>query len=358
LKVESLFHRKFKLQGKSFSEVEDLLDFSETISTEVYSFLKEWFNNKTFIEVKTSGSTGTPKIIQLQKKHMVNSAKATGSFFNLYENTTALSCMSPNFIAGKMMLIRALTLGWQLDVVEATSTPLKNSNKEYDFSAMVPLQLNNSLQEIHKVKKLIVGGGVVSNELLTKIKNIKTGIFATYGMTETITHIAVKKLNNFDSDILTPVEKSHYKTLPNISISIDSRGCLVVNAPSVSNNQIITNDLVELVSETEFKWLGRYDSIINSGGVKLIPEQIEEKLSEIINERFFVVGIPDAVLGERLILIIEGIENYVTLNKVKNLKTLTKFEMPKEIYWIKKFIETPTNKINRPKTLQLLKNIY
>ena len=354
MKAEKPFHKNFKLQGTSFKSVEELIDFSSQVSIEVQLFLKEWFNNNLFIEVKTSGSTGKPKLIQLQKKHMINSALATGTYFNLFENTTALLCMPVNFIAGKMMLVRALTLGWQLDVVDTTSTPLKNISKDYDFSAMVPLQLNNSLSNINKIKKLIVGGGVISKELEFKIQHIDTQVFATYGMTETITHIAVKKLNCLLNVIANETKQSHYQVLPNISISTDNRSCLVINAPKLSSKKIITNDLVELISSTEFNWLGRFDSIINSGGIKLIPEQIEEKLAIIIKKRFFVAGIPDELLGEKLILIIEGNEREEFLDQVKKLDTLSKFEIPKAVYFIKHFVETPTNKIQRAETLKLL----
>lgn len=360
--VISTFHRKFTLQEKSFSSKEDLIIFSKEISLEVSSFLKEWFNEKPFVEVKTSGSTGKPKIIQLQKEYMINSAIATGEFFNLKENTTALLCMSVNFIAGKMMLVRALTLGWQLDIVEPTLSPLKNIEKNYDFCAMVPLQVNNSLEYLHKIKKIIVGGGAVSNDLLAKVKGIKTEVFATYGMTETITHVAIKKMNNINV-ISSAVEKSIYKVLPNIAISIDDRDCLIIDAPRISKEIITTNDLVELVSETEFKWLGRFDTVINSGGIKLIPEQIEEKLSEIISQRFFVTGIPDTIFGEKLVLVVEGESLKVDtlkieiFTKIKQLKQLNKYEIPKEIHFIKNFIETETQKINRKETLKLLKSI-
>ena len=355
--MKIIFHKDFKLQGFSFNSVEELISFSEKLPLEVTIFLKEWFNKNSFVVVKTSGSTGDPKLIKLQKEHMVNSAKATASYFNLPNKTTALLCMSVNYIAGKMMLVRALTLGWNLDIVEASATPLENISKVYDFCAMVPLQLHSSIDTIEKIKKVIVGGGVVSNELLLKIQPIKTEIFATYGMTETITHIAIKKLNNFKSDVLDTVEKSNYKILPNIKISTDKRGCLVIDAPKVASTKIITNDLVEIIAENEFKWLGRFDSVINSGGIKLIPEQIEDKLSKVIKQRFFVTGIVDAVLGEKLILIIEGVKNKDIIGEIENIKILSKFEKPKNIYFIKKFEETPTQKINRKKTLELLKNI-
>lgn len=391
------FHPKFKLLGKSFSSIDELISFSESISSEVNVFLIEWFSENDFIEVQTSGSTGSPKTIRLRKDAMKNSAKATGSFFKLKENTTALLCMSVNYIAGKMMLVRALELGWDMDIVEPISNPLKGIDKKYDFSAMVSLQLHNSLNEIYKVKKLIVGGGVVSTELFQNIQNVETQIFATYGMTETITHIAVKKLNNFrhfesfdvnskqakgeaiSNKQITPslvphkgeieryselVSESHYRVLQNIKISQDSRNCLVINAPKIAEEDIITNDIVNLISEFQFEWLGRYDNIINSGGVKLIPEQIEQKLSKIIKERFFVCGLPDEVLGKKLILVIESLVTELVevptrsdgnkiRGKVKNLKSLSKFEQPKEIYFLPKFIETQTKKINRKETVKL-----
>ena len=348
MNVSKPFHKAFKLQNRSFKSSDELIGFSKDISAEIQLFLKDWFDEKLYVEVKTSGSTGTPKVIQLQKAHMVNSAKATGIFFSLEEGTKALLCMSPNYIAGKMMLVRALELGWDIDVVEAISNPLKGIDKVYDFCAMVPLQLHNSLNEIYKVKKLIVGGGVVSKELLDKIQLLSTEIFATYGMTETVTHIAIKKLNNLLGS------KAYYHVLPNVSILTDVRDCLVINAPTISNDKIITNDVVKLISSTEFEWLGRFDSIINSGGIKLIPEQIELKISEILFNRFFVSGITDVILGEKLVLIVEGEFNKNLLKEIKVLNSLSKFEIPKEVYFLENFIETPTQKINRIKTLKLI----
>jgi len=351
------FHKNFKLQGKSFQSSKDLIEFSKKISIEVAFFLQQWFDSISYIEVTTSGSTGIPKVIQLQKKHMKNSAKASGEFFNLPENTTALLCMSPKYIAGKMMLVRALTLGWKLDIVEPSSNPLKICTKQYDFSAMVPLQLSNSLNEINNIKKLIVGGGVVSKDLLANIQELQTEIFATYGMTETITHIAVKKLNNFRNTSVSTTKQSYYKILPKIKISTDIRGCIIIEAPTISEEKVITNDLVELISDTEFKWLGRFDTVINSGGIKLIPELIEEKIAAVIHQRFFVTGISDNILGEKLILIVEGkntLNKDIILNNVKNLHTLSKYEIPKEIYLVEKFVQTETKKVNRLRTLKLI----
>jgi O-succinylbenzoic acid--CoA ligase len=348
--IVTKFHSNFQLNGFSFSSVDELLTFTEVFSDEIQQFLKSWFSNDDFITLKTSGSTGVPKEIRLQKGQMINSAKATGKFFDLKENTTALLCLPVAYIAGKMMLVRALTLGWHLDVITSNSFPLRGINKRYDFTAMVPLQLENSLGSINLIKTLIVGGGVVSNQLINKLETIFTQVFATYGMTETITHIAVKKLNNFKNDAYNIFQNFYYEVLPNIEIYKDQRNCLVIGAPEVSNDFVFTNDIVNLISNTQFEWLGRFDHVINSGGIKLHPERIEEKLSNIITGRFFVAGISDDKLGEKLVLLVEG--KHQTL-QIKDAN-LSKFETPKEIYFVEMFIETETKKIQRKKTLNLI----
>ena len=343
------FHTSFQINGKIFSNSEELIKYSQSISKEINQFLREWFSTDSHVVVKTSGSTGNPKNIHLRKDFMINSALATGCYFQLGENTKALCCLPIKFIAGKMMLVRALTLGWDLDVIESTSNPLQEITKEYDFSAMVPLQLRNSISKIDQIKTLIVGGGVVSRELKKAIQTIDTNCYATYGMTETITHIAVKKLNKFSQSELE--SESVYKTLPDVTISKDKRSCLVIRAPKISDENIITNDVIELISKSEFNWKGRLDHVINSGGVKLHPEEIEQKLSNTIYSRFFVAGILDEILGEKCILVIEG-ENYPITKK--HFSKLSRFEIPKAIFFIPKFIETGSGKIQRLKTLDLL----
>ena len=354
------FHTDFQLNGISFSSVEELLSKTADFSDEIYQFLETWFSTDNFISVKTSGSTGGPKDIKLQKSQMVNSALATGSFFNSKENTTALLCLPIAYIAGKMMLVRALTLGWYLDVIPSNSFPLRGIKKQYDFSAMVPLQLENSINSLNRIKKLIVGGGVVSRQLQYKIKHTTCAVYATYGMTETITHIAVKKLNNFNNSATKAIETSFFDILPNVEIYKDVRGCLVINAPKVSSDVIFTNDIIDLISDHQFKWLGRFDNVINSGGIKLHPEKIEEKLSKIIKNRFFVAGITDDRLGEKLVLVIEqDVASNLTIksviSKITELKLLSKFEFPKEIYFVAEFVETATKKIQRKQTLNLIK---
>jgi O-succinylbenzoic acid--CoA ligase len=344
-------HKNFCLNGIDFSSKEALLYYTKNVDDEIYEFTKNWLNDKDHVIVQTSGSTGKPKQIKIQKVFMINSALATGKYFNLLANTSALLCLSPKYIAGKMMLVRAMVLGWQLDVIEPKSNPFRGE-KQYDFSAVVPMQLYHSLADLHKIKTIIVGGGAVSKSLQEKLQKLKTNIFATYGMTETITHIAVKKLNKVND------EKQYFEVLPNVTISKDERDCLVIDALKIAENQTITNDLVEIINKNKFKWLGRFDNIINSGGIKISPEIVEEELIKIINQRFFITSKKDSVLGEKLILIIEGKADDKLKEKLQKeilqLKTISKYEKPKSIYFIDRFIETETQKINRKETLGLL----
>lgn len=354
-------HLKFKWNGFYFDRDElnevaySLVKEGEPYEQSVGDFLMDWLNEKDYIDVKTSGSTGKPKLVRLKKQYMVNSAIATGDFFNVSVGDSALHCLPAEYIAGKMMLIRALILGLEIDLVAPSLYPLSDSNKKYDFCAMIPLQLQNSLPYLNFIKTIIVGGASVSNELLEAIQKKNTLVYETYGMTETVTHIAAKQLNNL------PVEeaskKHFFKTLPDVTIAKDDRNCLVINAPNISDVSIVTNDLVELVSDREFLWKGRFDNIINSGGVKLLPEQIEAKLDGIIEGRFFVAGLPDEELGKKLVLVVEGdsINKEELFKKMKSLITLDKFEMPKEILSITRFKETENGKIKREKTLKKVK---
>ena len=188
------YHKEFKLNGNSFDSTDDLIAYTKDKYQETFWFLTDWFDDLDFIIASTSGSKGRPKSVKIKKKHMINSALATGKYFELISKTRALLCLSTNFIAGKMMLVRALVLGWHLDIVETKINPIENISKTYDFSAMVPIQLYHSLGKISHIKKLIVGGGPVSKSMLKEIQTVKTQIYATFGMTETVSHIAVKKL--------------------------------------------------------------------------------------------------------------------------------------------------------------------
>lgn len=350
-------HKRFKLNGISYTASVlkelgyDLVKEGSAFEKAIGNFLSDWLDETSTVEVKTSGSTGTPKSILLQKRQMVNSALATGEYFDLQEGNTTLLCLPADYIAGKMMLVRAMVLGLEMDYVEPSSNPLTGLSKTYNFAAMVPLQLEESLDEIEKIKTIIVGGAPISIKLKEKVQEKSTAIFETYGMTETITHVAVKRTNG-----LVERSRNHFNAIPNVTFSIDGRECLVISAPKVSDNPIITNDVIDLLSETEFEWLGRYDNVINSGGIKLFPEQIEAKLTSLLSNRFFVAGIPDEKLGQKLILVVEGgIVSEKLFQELKENASFESFEIPKSIYKLDKFVETDTGKIRRKENLALIK---
>lgn len=344
-------HVKFKLDNVSYIH-EDLMEVAYSYVKEGYAYQKElgnflldWLDDKDYIMVKTSGSTGKPKKLKITKQAMVNSAIATGDFFNLQPGNKVLHCLPSNFIAGKMMIVRAIVLGLELDMVEPAALPLIDYEKDYAFCAFTPMQLKNFAKYLKRIKTVIVGGGQVSNPIKESIQDKKPHIYETYGMTETVSHIAVKKLNNFTG---TEVE-AYFNTLPYIKVSKDDRGCLVIDAPLLSQDQIVTNDLVEIHSETSFEWLGRFDNVINSGGIKLFPEVIEKKLQSKIEEEFFIAGKPDDTLGEKLVLVLEGDTNSLDTSIFDELDT---YEKPKEIIAVSKFEETSSGKIHRKRTLE------
>lgn len=336
-------HNLFKLNGFHLDR-EDLcrvaysfIKEGEEFEKPVGDFILDWFDGKSFIEMHTSGSTGIPKIIRVDKQAMVNSALATGDFFDLKAGNKALHCLPVKYVAGKMMLVRAMILGLDLEFVAPSSHPLRNLDGEFDFAAMVPMQAQNSVSELHRIKKLIVGGAKINAALEKELIHLPTQVFETYGMTETISHIAAKKVG----------EKA-FTVLPNVTISYDDQNCLVIHAPRISDDLIETNDVVELTNENQFVFLGRIDNVINSGGIKLLPEQIEEKLAGKIEPRYFISSKEDKEFGEKIILVIEG-DSFEVDKSI--FKVLDKYEKPKEILFVPKFKETGNGKIIRKESL-------
>ncbi|MFB9058173.1 AMP-binding protein [Mariniflexile ostreae] len=348
-------HVRFKLDGFNY-KFDDLMEIAYSYVKEgmpyqqkLGQFLLQWLDDKDYVIVNTSGSTGKPKKIKIKKEAMVNSAIATGDFFNLKPGDKVLHCLPSNFIAGKMMMVRAIILGLELDMTEPAALPSIDYEKDYTFCAFTPMQLKNFAKYLLNIKTAIVGGGQVSSTIIDAIKDKKPVVYETYGMTETVSHIALRKLNNFkDSE---SIATSYFKTLPDIAISQDDRGCLVINAPQLSEKKVITNDIVKIHSKTEFEWLGRYDNVINSGGIKLFPEQIEVKLQNKIHQRFFMASKPDDTLGQKAILILEGKSNQLDQAVFEDLG---KYEKPKEIIAIPEFVETASGKVNRRRTLLAL----
>jgi O-succinylbenzoic acid--CoA ligase len=332
-------HPQFTLNGFSFTQA-DLSRVAYAYSKEgdeyeqqLGLFLLNWFDESDTLELTTSGTTGLPKKIVLPKQAMVESAKATGHFFQLGAGTSAFLCMSVQFIAGKMMLVRAMQLGWQLDAIQPQANPLQKVEKPYDFAAMVPLQVANSLNKLSNINLLLIGGAPLPAVLRQQLLSLKINAFESYGMTETVTHIAVKSIN-----------ESYFNALPGVQFSSNKNDCLCVIAPRISTLPVETKDIVKLINETQFEFMGRADSVINSGGVKLFPELIEQKLESKIPQRYYIIGKPDATWGEKVVLVIEG-NPYELPPSV--FSALGKFEKPKEVLFIPTFQETPTAKVIR-----------
>ncbi|MBN3518506.1 AMP-binding protein [Algoriphagus lutimaris] len=325
-----------------------------------FTFCKEWLTGQESFELQTSGSTGTPKPIQVLRSQMTASATATQSFFGITAGTEMLCCMNTQYIAGKMMLVRAIVWNCPILVVEPSSKPLSSLPKHFfpKFVAMVPIQveesLSTNLEELKSLEHLIIGGAPVSKKLRSSILKEKLNAFQTYGMTETVSHVAIATFG--EGDMI-------YKALPGVKIGQDSRGALWITSAMSNYQTIQTNDLVELHDDNRFSWLGRADFAINSGGIKFHPEVLEAKIESSIqnffpNQSYFFYGSPDEKLGQKLILIIETLDTEA--EKAESLREelkeiLHKYEIPKEIQLIPEFIRTTTGKINRPKTIQSIK---
>jgi O-succinylbenzoic acid--CoA ligase len=318
----------------------------------IYHFLKNWFDDSDFILAQTSGSTGKPKELRLSKQAMMNSARMTNQFFGLNAASTALLCLPASYIAGKMMLVRAIVGGFDLITVEPVANPFENLQTEIDFTAITPYQLQHSIESLRSglVHKIIVGGSPVTAKVEKLVATIPAELFETYGMTETCSHIALRKFNGVG-------KSDFFSILDGVSIRQDERECLVIKAPHLLNADIITNDMVELIGPTSFRWLGRVDSVINTGGVKIHPELVEKKLEGLIPTSYFIASILDEELDNKVVLVIES-EPY-TYQKIDELRVmlkneLNKFEIPKQIFFISTFVYSQSNKVLRKNTLDLV----
>lgn len=313
----------------------------------VISFLKEWYSDSKTVSVQTSGSTGTPKIFEIEKERMLHSAKMTCDILHLQKGNSAILCLPIEYISGKMMVVRAIERSLKLVIKTPTSTPLSDLNEEIDFCAMSPLQVENSLDQIHFIKNIIIGGAAVSENLKKKITQTlkysitQTLVYETYGMSETLSHIALKEI--------FPVSEAYFKVLGNVEISLDERKCLQIFAPKLNPERLQTNDLVDLKNEREFRFLGRIDHVINSAGLKIYPEELESLVKkEILNELIFL-GIKDERFGQKLILVIEGKKTEMLENKLSTIIYPSKNHHPKEILFLEKFPRIPNGKIDRRK---------
>jgi len=315
----------------------------------LWTFLSAWLNDRPDVAVRTSGSTGTPKTLLIRKDLFLNSAAMTLDFLKVRPGEKALLCLSANYIAGKMMIVRAMSGGLKLSAVPPQVEAILSHGDAVDFSAMVPLQVRTILnrtdgrRRIERIGKLLIGGAPISPDLEKQLAPLGNQIYATYGMTETVSHIALRRLNG-------PERSPYYRVFPGVSISRDENGCLMIDAPALADHPIRTTDIVRMVSQTEFEIIGRYDHVVNSGGIKYSPEVIEQKLADIISDRFIISSLPDEKLGEKLILIIESADrNKYDWNRLKTvlIERLAPYECPKRIFFLEKFPAAGNDKLSR-----------
>lgn len=317
--------------------------YKEIAEEPVNEFLEQFLNDQTSFRVSTSGSTGIPKTIEIQKQHMRASARKTVQFLGLKPKDTSLLCLPVEKIAGIMMLVRWLEGCLDLHPVEPTSQPLEKEAGNFRFSAMVPLQVKNSLTELQRVKKLIIGGGPVDAELEQRLRPLPGDIFHTYGMTETISHVAMRRINGEEA-------QDFFQAIPGVSFALDERKCLVITAPDIGVEAMPTNDVVELLDDQRFLWVGRADNVVNSGGVKLHPELLEQKLGDA-DFGYFLAGMPDQQLGEKLVMLVDrkAIPHQQQLRDF--LQDLEGYERPREVY-AADFYYAVNGKLQRKKILR------
>lgn len=319
---------------------------------ELYAFLQEWFSDADFVTAQTSGSTGEPKDIHLSKQIMANSARRTIQYFGLNGGDRLLLCLPCRYIAGKMMVVRAIVGEMNLVAVDPSTDFAFLQRETFDFGAMIPLQVAKILEapsgatNLENIRNLLIGGSAISEQLEHQVRPLKSRIVITYGMTETASHIAIRELSGSQPSDL-------YQCLPGITVSSDERDCLCIHHPDFAE-PLQTNDVAELTGQTAFWITGRADSVIISGGIKYQPEAIEKKLERLIERRFVISSVVDEKLGQKLVLVIEGTPFDTRQLQEKIQQTLTKYEMPQSIFFVGKLPETNSGKVKRAEIKSLI----
>ena len=316
-------------------------------------FLEEWNNPSPYVHVQTSGSTGAPKPMLVEKQRMLNSARITCDFLGLREGDTALLCMSLDYIAGKMMVVRSIERGLKLISVEPSGHPLATVHSPLSFAAMVPMQVYNTLQvaeeceRLKQIRHLIIGGGAIDDALAAALKTFPNHVWSTYGMTETLSHIALCRLNG-------PETSEWYTPFPSVKVSLNEDSCLVIDAPLVCPSRLVTNDIAELSSGTvpnmKFRILGRKDNVICSGGIKIQIETVERQLRPHLQAPFLITKRPDAKFGEVVVLLTEG-----TVPEAQEVceRILPKYHQPRVYLHVDQIPLTATGKPARQQAEQL-----
>ncbi len=316
------------------------------LQNSIQNFIHDWCSESEFIENQTSGSTGEPKKIQIRKKYMKASAQMSGAYFKFSEGKKIMLSLSIDTIGGKMIVVRAMEFNMTLIVSDILKNPTKLLNESIYFIALVPYQLQAILEEtpykINQIQHVLLGGAPVSESLTKQIQTLQPNFYESFGMTETMSHVAIKNLK-LRTNIFEALGQTYF-TQENES--------LVITAPELGINKLQTNDQVKLIDDTHFVWLGRNDFAINSGGKKFHPELLERKLENCFSYRFFIHKELDDKLGERIIILVENRPSMTLNDQIQQIisSKLEKYEIPKQIYFVFPFKETISGKINRLET--------
>ncbi len=365
MSVSDGFSIAFSTKTFSISDLKTNLQLSDydIYQQKALKFCIQWLEGKQNFVMNTSGSTGKPKTLNIERKYLEKSACMTAKALNLKKGDTALVSLNIEYIAGMMMLVRGLETGLALTLTSPSGFPLNefDGNTSFDFLSFVPLQIQNIIEKqpekniiINNAKNIILGGAPISIYLEEKLQIFDAPIYHTYGMTETVSHIALRRLNGKE-------KKEYFSALEDVKIKLDERGCLIIKTPT-AHEEIITNDLVEIISEKDFIWLGRIDNVINTGGVKVQAEKMETQIEiyfkkNNFNNRFFVAGFPDEKFGQIITLVIEGMEDKIMMGEINEIfpeNNFSKYETLRKIIFSEKFIQTPNGKIDKQKTINHL----
>lgn len=341
------------LEGKHYSKQQVLelaIQYRNDTShlADLFSFLEEWFNEEEVVAVRTSGSTGIAKVMMVEKERMIQSACLTCSFLALHFPHTTLLCMPLQFIGAKMLVVRALVASLDLYCVPSSAHPLQDFAFSPSFVPMTPqqawgcLETPEEVELLRGIRHILLGGMAVTADLQARLADFPHAIWSSYGMTETLSHIALRKVNGADaSDWFTPFD--------GVTLSLSDKSALIIHAPAI--DILTTNDMAEILPDGRFRILGRIDNIINSGGVKIQIETVEEKLHAYISSPFQITALPHTILGEQLVLLLDmPCQDWET-----KCDHLPKFWKPKRMFVVPALPLTDSGKPDRHKARELAK---
>ena len=319
-------------------------------------FLSDWQSPSPTLLVHTSGSTGQPKPMLVEKRRMEASARTTCRFLGLKEGDTALLCMSTDYIAGKMMAVRAIVWHLRLTVIPPGGHPLHGLTAVPDFAAMVPLQVYNSLQVpeerdlLMRIRHLIIGGGAIDPDMERTLQSFPNAVWSTYGMTETLSHIALRRLSGPEASVW-------YTPFDGIAVSLNADRCLVIDAPAICAHTLDTNDIAEIDSDGHrFRIIGRKDNVICSGGIKLQIEEMETRLRPHIPVPFVITKVKDAKFGECAVLLAATDDLDTIIAACRH--HLSQYEQPRHYFSVDHIPTTGTGKPARAEAMHMAECLH